>query len=50
MTGVITYGNVPGATCRDLLPIAEACPNQTILSELEGVYGKDVISLRAVKK
>jgi hypothetical protein len=25
-------------------------PNQAILSELEEVYGKDVISLRAVEK
>jgi hypothetical protein len=50
MTGVITDGNVPAATCRSSLFILKHTPSQTIPSEFEEVYGKDVISLWVAKK
>jgi hypothetical protein len=50
MIGVITCGKVPGVACRDSFLVAQAYPNQVILSELEKGYGKDVITLRAIEK
>jgi hypothetical protein len=50
MIGVRTEGNVPGATCLDSLLWFKNTPNQAILSELEEVYGKDVISLLALEE
>jgi hypothetical protein len=50
MTGIITYGNVPGAACRDSFLMAQAHLKEAILSELKEVYCKDANSLRAVEK
>jgi hypothetical protein len=50
MIGVITYGNVPAAACRDSLLWFKQTPSRPVFSELEEVYGKDVISQRAVEK
>jgi hypothetical protein len=49
-TRSITCQNVPGATRRDSLIVAQARPNQATLSELEDGYGKNVIILWAIEK
>jgi hypothetical protein len=50
MIDIIRYGNAPGLRAVIHFSWFKHTPNEAILSELEEVYGKDVMSLRGIEK